>query len=263
MPVQTVRLGNGVQMPVLGLGVWQIPQRRTAQAVRWALEAGYRHVDTAAMYRNEEGVGTAVRDSGVPREEVFVTTKFFPRGGDPDRELAASLRRLGFDYVDLYLIHWPVGEPTRFWSTFERFADKGLARAVGVSNYGAAQLAELMRHADVPPAVNQVEFNPFVFRRRLLDACREAGVVVEAYSPLNLGHGLDDQRIAAVAEKHGRTPAQIVLRWALQRDTVVIPKSVNQDRIRSNAQVFDFALDDADLTALDALDRTGGTDRAT
>jgi diketogulonate reductase-like aldo/keto reductase len=262
MPVQTVPLSNDVEIPVLGLGVWQIPQRETAQAVRWALEAGYRHVDTAAMYRNEEGVGDAVRRSGLPRDEVFITTKFFPRSDDPDRELAASLRRLGLDYVDLYLVHWPVGGPTRFWSRFERFAEKGLARAVGVSNYSAGQLGELMRHAEVPPTVNQVELNPFVYRRRLLEACRDAGVVVEAYSPLMRGRDLDDRRIVAVAEKHGRTPPQVVLRWALQRDTVVIPKSRNRDRIRSNAQIFDFTLDDADLATLNALDRTGGTDRA-
>jgi diketogulonate reductase-like aldo/keto reductase len=262
MPVQTMKLTNGVEIPVLGLGVWQIPRRETAQAVRWALEAGYRHVDTATIYRNEEGVGEGIRASGVPREEVFVTTKFFPRSDDPDHELTASLRRLGLDYVDLYLIHWPAGEPTRFWTRFERFAEKGLARSVGVSNYGARQLAELIQHAEQPPAVNQVELNPFVYRRRLLAACRDAGVVVEAYSPLMRGRDLDDRQIVRIAEKHGWTPAQVVLRWAVQRGTVVIPKSRNRDRIRSNAQIFDFALDDQDLAALDALDRTGGTDRA-
>jgi diketogulonate reductase-like aldo/keto reductase len=262
MPAQTVRLSNDVEIPVLGLGVWQIPQRDTAQAVQWALEAGYRHVDTAAMYRNEEGVGDGIRRSGVPREAVFVTTKFFPRSDDPDRELAASLRRLGFDYVDLYLVHWPVGEPSRLWSRFERFAEKGLARAIGVSNYSAGQLADVMRHAEVPPMVNQIELNPFVYRRRLLEACRDAGVVVEAYSPLMRGRDLDDRRIVAVARKHGRTPAQVVLRWAVQHGTVVIPKSRNRERIRSNAQIFDFTLDADDMAALDALDRTGGTDRA-
>jgi diketogulonate reductase-like aldo/keto reductase len=262
MPAQTVRLSNDVEIPVLGLGVWQIPQRDAAQAVQWALEAGYRHVDTAAMYRNEEGVGDGIRRSGVPREAVFVTTKFFPRSDDPDRELAASLRRLGFDYVDLYLVHWPVGEPSRLWSRFERFAEKGLARAIGVSNYSAGQLADVMRHAEVPPMVNQIELNPFVYRRRLLEACRDAGVVVEAYSPLMRGRDLDDRRIVAVARKHGRTPAQVVLRWAVQHGTVVIPKSRNRERIRSNAQIFDFTLDADDMAALDALDRTGGTDRA-
>jgi 2,5-diketo-D-gluconate reductase A len=197
----------------------------------------------------------------VPRDEVFVTTKFMPRS-DPDRELAASLRRLGLDYVDLYLIHWPAAEPTRFWARFEDFAARGLARAIGVSNYGAAQVRELVAHASVPPAVNQIEFNPFTYRRRLLEACQQAQIAVEAYSPLMQGHGLGDRRIAAVAGKHERSPAQVLLRWALQRGTVVIPKSANHDRIRSNAQVFDFTLDADDLAALDALDRTGGTDGA-
>lgn len=260
---ETVQLANGVQMPLLGLGVWQVPPRRTAEVVELALAAGYRHIDTATMYRNEEGVGAGVRASGLPREEVFVTTKFMPRGdGGPDQELAASLGRLGLDYVDLYLIHWPAGEPTRFWDRFTDFAARGLARAVGVSNYGAAEVRELVAQADLPPQVNQVEFNPFAYRRRLLAACQEAHVVVQAYSPLMQGHGLGDRRIAAVADKHGRSPAQVVLRWALQRGTVVLPKSARPERIRANAQVFDFTLDDADLAALDALDRTGGTDRA-
>jgi 2,5-diketo-D-gluconate reductase A len=259
---QTVRLANGVELPVLGLGVWQIPARATARAVQDALEAGYRHIDTATLYRNEEGVGAGVRASGLPREEVFVTTKFMPRSSDPDRELTASLRRLGFDYVDLYLIHWPAGEPTRFWARFEGFAERGLARAIGVSNYDATQLRELVAQAGLPPLVNQVEFNPFCYRRRLVEACRQADLVVEAYSPLMQGHGLDDRRIATVAAKHGRTPAQVVLRWAVQRDTVVIPKSVKPERIRANAQIFDFTLDGTDLAELDALDRTDGTDRA-
>jgi diketogulonate reductase-like aldo/keto reductase len=256
---RTVRLRTGVEMPVLGLGVWQVAPRETARVVELALAAGYRHIDTATMYRNEEGVGAGLRASGLPREEVFVTTKFMPRS-DPDQELAASLDRLGLDYVDLYLIHWPAGEPTRFWDRFEDFAARGLARAVGVSNYGAAEIRQLLAQASVPPAVNQIEFNPFTYRRRLLDACRQEQIVVEAYSPLMQGHGLGDRRIAAVADKHGRTPAQVLLRWALQHGTVVIPKSSRPDRIRANAQVFDFTLDEDDLAALDALDRTGGTD---
>jgi 2,5-diketo-D-gluconate reductase A len=261
MTAPTVQLADGVQMPVLGLGVWQVSPRATEQVVGWALEAGYRHIDTATMYRNEEGVGAGVRASGLPREEIFVTTKFMPRS-DPDRELAASLKRLGLDYVDLYLIHWPAGEPTRFWARFEEFAARGLARAVGVSNYGAAEIRELVAQASIPPAANQIEFNPFAYRRRLLEACQQAGVVVQAYSPLMQGHGLGDRRIAAVAGKHERTPAQVLLRWAVQRGTVVIPKSANPDRIRTNAQIFDFTLDGEDLAALDALDRTGGTDSA-
>jgi diketogulonate reductase-like aldo/keto reductase len=262
MATDVARLANGVEMPLLGLGVWRIPPRATARAVRWAFEAGYRHVDTATMYRNEEGVGEAVRTSGLPREEVFLTTKFLPESSEPERELATSLHRLGVDYVDLYLIHWPSGAPTRYWAQFEALAERGLARAVGVSNYGASAVRELVEHAGIPPAVNQVEFNPFTYRRKLLDACRGAGVLVEAYSPLMRGRDLSHRTILAVAGKHGRTPAQVVLRWALQRGTAVIPKSGDRSRMRSNAQVFDFTLDEDDLAALDALDRTGGTDSA-
>jgi diketogulonate reductase-like aldo/keto reductase len=259
---QSFGLGSGVRIPVLGLGLWQIPPRQTELAVRWALEAGYRHFDTAALYRNEAEVGAAVRASGLPREEVFVTTKFLPRSSDPEQGISASLRALGFDYVDLYLIHWPTGEPTRFWDRFERFVADGRARSIGVSNYDAGQLRALIRAASVPPAVNQVEFNPFQYRRRLLEACRAEGVVLEAYSPLTRGRELNNPVIVRIAEQYSRTPAQVVLRWALQHGTVVIPKSANRDRIRSNAQIFDFEVAEADMAALNALDRTGGTDRA-
>jgi diketogulonate reductase-like aldo/keto reductase len=252
-------LTNGVRMPMLGLGVWQLRSGRdTEQAVRWALEAGYRHVDTATLYRNEESVGKAVRASGVPREEVFVATKFHPRDPDPERALEGSLRLLGLDHVDLYLWHWPSGSPTRHWPAFERIAGRGLARAVGVSNFSVDQLAAL-RGAGVPPAVDQVEFSPFQFRRALLEACEATGVVLEAYSPLTRGHDLRDPVVAAVAADHSRTPAQVLLRWAVQRGVPVIPKSGNRDRIAENAQIFDFTLSEQDMAALDALDRTGGT----
>ncbi|HEY6744993.1 MAG TPA: aldo/keto reductase [Mycobacteriales bacterium] len=252
-------LNNGVQMPLLGLGVWQIPNGpRTEQAVRWALEAGYRHIDTAALYRNEESVGKAVRDGGVPREELFVATKFQPRDPDPERSIEHSLRLLGLDHVDLYLWHWPSGSATKHWPAFERIAQRGLARAVGVSNFSAAQV-EALAGADVPPAVNQVEFSPFQFRRKLWEACEEHGVVLEAYSPLTRGNDLGDDVIAGVARRAGRTPAQVLLRWAVQRGIPVIPKSANQGRITENAQIFDFALSEEDMVELDRLDRTGGT----
>jgi len=252
-------LGNGVTMPLLGLGVWQIPDGRPAeQAVRWALEAGYRHIDTATLYRNERAVGRAVRDSGVPRDELFVATKFHPRDPDPERAAEASLRLLGLDYVDLYLWHWPSGSATRHWAAFERVARRGLARAVGVSNFSAEQLARLAG-ADVPPTVDQVEFSPFQFRAALLAACEASGVVLEAYSPLTRGHDLGSPVIGRIAQRHGRTPAQVLLRWAVQRAIPVIPKSANRDRIVENAQIFDFALSAADIAALDGLDRTGGT----
>jgi 2,5-diketo-D-gluconate reductase A len=252
-------LRNGVPMPLLGLGVWQLRRgRETEQAVRWALDTGYRHVDTARLYRNEESVGKAVRDSGLPREEIFVATKFHPRDRDPEREVEESLRLLGLDFVDLYLWHWPSGSPTRHWPAFERIARRGLARAVGVSNFSVDQLAAL-RGADVPPAVDQVEFSPFQFRRALLRACEASGVVLEAYSPLTRGHDLRNRTVAAIAEQHHRTPAQVLLRWAVQRGVPVIPKSGNKDRIAENARIFDFTLSEQAMAELDRLDRTGGT----
>ena len=259
-----VRLASGVEMPVLGLGVWQMAQgRETEQAIEWAFEAGYRHIDTATMYRNEESVGAAIRRSGLPREEVFVTTKLMPRGLAAARELERSLGRLGLDQVDLYLIHWPLPTGnTRLWHALESLRDRGLAREIGVSNFGRRRLASLLPRAAHRPAVNQVQLNPFRYRRGLLDYCREQGIAFEAYSPLARGEGLDEPAIAAVAERLDRTPAQVVLRWAVQHGALVIPKSSNRERIRENAQIFDFELGEDDLRALDALDRTGGTDRA-
>jgi diketogulonate reductase-like aldo/keto reductase len=256
-------LPSGAQMPVLGLGVWQLEEgAETEQAVAWALEAGYRHVDTAAMYRNERSVGNAIRSSGVPREQVFVTTKLMPARPDVDRALGQSLERLGFDYVDLYLIHWPLpGLFQRQWRGLERLREQGLARDIGVSNFGTRELGVLASRGLQVPAVNQVQFSPFRYRRGLLDYCEEHGIVFEAYSPLEQGR-VGDARVAAVAERVGRTPAQVMLRWAIQHGAVVIPKSSRQERIRANAQVFDFELDDEAMAALDALDTTGGTTRA-
>jgi diketogulonate reductase-like aldo/keto reductase len=264
MELPTVPLASGAGMPVLGLGVWQMAAgSETEQAVEWALEAGYRHVDTAAMYRNEESVGAALRRSGLPREEVFVTTKLAPPHTDASRQLAKSLERLGLEYVDLYLIHWPLPfGNTRVWHELEALGEQGLARDVGVSNFGAERLEKLLGRAHRPPAVNQVQFSPFQFRRRLLDYCREHGIVFEAYSPLARGHGVRDATVAAVADRLGRTPAQVLLRWAIQHGAVVIPKSSRKDRIVSNAQVFDFELGDEDMQLLDALDRTGETSKA-
>jgi diketogulonate reductase-like aldo/keto reductase len=251
-------------MPVLGLGVWQMAAgRETEQAVEWALEAGYRHVDTASMYRNEQSVGAALKRSGLSRENVFVTTKLLPGPPNAARELDKSLSRLGLDYVDLYLIHWPLPLGNlRMWRQLESLQDRGLARAIGVSNFGRDRLAKLLRSAGRRPAVNQVQFSPYQYRRRLLDYCLEQGVVFEAYSPLARGRGLSDPTIISIAERLDRTPAQVMLRWAIQHQTIVIPKSSRQEPIRSNAQVFDFELADADMQALDALDRTNGAARA-
>ena len=249
---------------MLGLGVWQMAAgTETEQAVEWALEAGYRHVDTATMYRNEQSVGAALRRSGLPREELFVTTKLMPGRGSAERELGKSLRRLGFDYVDLYLIHWPLPLVSgRLWRQLESLQERGLARAIGVSNFGRDRLARLVAASAQIPAVNQVQFSPFQYRRRLLDHCLEQGITFEAYSPLARGRGLHDATIVAVAERTGRTPAQVMLRWAIQHQAAVIPKSSRREHIRANAQLFDFELSDADMQALDALDRTGGSAQA-
>ncbi|HWT26090.1 MAG TPA: aldo/keto reductase [Solirubrobacteraceae bacterium] len=256
-------LVDGNEIPLLGLGVWQVPEGRECEdAVRWALEAGYRHIDTAQAYGNERSVGRAIRDSGVPRDEVFVTTKFLPNRRDPAAEAERSLERLGVEYVDLYIIHWPEGGPTWAWDGMQRARERGYARSIGVSNFSAAELDALLAVADTPPAINQVLFSPFAYRRALLDACESRGVVLEAYSPLGTGRHLGDRTVAEIAARHGRTPAQVLIRWCLERDLVVLPKSTNRTRIEGNAQVFDFTLSDADVAELDALDRTGQTDRA-
>jgi diketogulonate reductase-like aldo/keto reductase len=263
-------LADGNQMPMLGLGVWQVPNGATCvNAVRWALELGYRQIDTAQLYGNEEDVGRALRDSGVPRQEVFLTTKFYPgsrrypwRRNDPVAAAELSLRRLGVDQVDLYLVHWPRGGPTWAWPRMERARELGLARSIGVSNFNTSELAGVVRAGTIPPAVNQIQFSPLEYRRALLDACRQRNVVVEAYSPLGTGRHLSNETINRIAQRTGRTPAQVLLRWCLQHDLPVIPKSTHRERIAENAQIFDFALSDDDMAELDVLDQTNGTGNA-
>ena len=256
-------LGDGNEIPLLGLGVWQVPNGpECVDAVRWALELGYRHIDTAQAYGNEESVGQALRESGVDREGVFLTTKFYPGGEDPAAEIEGSLRRLGVDQVDLYIIHWPAGGPTWAWPGMERARELGHARSIGVSNFSAGEIDAVLAGASVTPAVNQVQFSPFKFRRGLLEHCEAHGIALEAYSPLGTGRHLREERVRELAQRVGRTPAQVLLRWALQLGLPVIPKSTHRERIEENAQVFDFALSDEDMAALAALDGTGGTDRA-
>ena len=256
-------LADGNELPMLGLGVWQVPNsRECVDAVRWALELGYRHIDTAQAYGNEESVGEALRDSGVPREDVFITTKFYPGHKDPAAEAEKSVRRLGIDQVDLYIIHWPQGGPTWAWPGMERAHELGYARSIGVSNFDVGELEEVCGVADVPPVVDQVKFSPFEYRRALLDACREREIALEAYSPLGTGRHIDHETVKRIAEGVGRTPAQVLVRWALQHEVPVIPKSTHRERIEENAQIFDFTLSEQDMTELDALDTTGGTGRA-
>jgi diketogulonate reductase-like aldo/keto reductase len=260
---RTRPLSDGNAIPLLGLGVWQVPEGpETENAVRWALDLGYRHIDTAQAYGNEESVGRAIRASGIFREEIFITTKFRPRDSDPAARAEDSLRRLGVDQLDLYIVHWPVGGPTWAWPGMERARERGYARSIGVSNFSIKDLDEVLEVAEAPPVLNQVQFSAIKYRRKLLDACEERNVVLEAYSPLGTGKYLSDRRIVEVAERVGRTPAQVLLRWCLERNVPVIPKSTHRERIEENAAIFDFQLSDEDMSALDALDETRGTGRA-
>jgi diketogulonate reductase-like aldo/keto reductase len=266
----TIPLRDGRAIPQLGLGVFQIPSGEgTRSAVAAALAAGYRHVDTAAMYRNEADVGAAIRASGLPPDSVWVTTKLWnsDQGAKTARPaFEASLDRLGLDAVDLYLLHWPHARSLESWQVLEQLHAEGLARSIGVSNFMVRHLDELLARASVPPVVNQIELTPFLHRSRedTLRRCAEEGIAVEAYSPLTKGRRLGDPTVEQVAAEAGRTAAQVLIRWSLQKGFIVIPKSSNAGRIAENAAVFDFVLDDPQMAMLDALDEdlTTGWDPA-
>jgi diketogulonate reductase-like aldo/keto reductase len=252
----TLSLNTGATIPQIGLGVWQTPRGEgTRQAVTAALELGYRHVDTARIYGNEADVGAGVRASGVPRRDLFVTTKLWndDQGYDSAlRAFDASLARLGLDYVDLYLLHWPVaGKRLESWRALERLHADQRARAIGVSNFMPQHLEELLAHAKIVPAVDQIEVSPFLQQRETRALCSRHGIVVEAYSPLTHGLRLDHPAVAAAAARAGRSPAQVLLRWAIQHDLVPLPKSTSENRIRENAAVFDFVLDADAMAGLD------------
>jgi diketogulonate reductase-like aldo/keto reductase len=259
----TLTLWDGTVMPLLGLGVWQIPDgRECVRAVRWALELGYRHIDTAQAYGNESSVGKALRESGLAREEVFITTKFQPTRRDPLVELAHSIELLGVDYVDLYLIHWPARDATWAWPMMELTRGRSYTRAIGVSNFSVSELRQVVAGASSPPAVNQVQFNPFAYREALLTECEHLDIALEAYSPLGTGRHLSDPTVSSIADRLGRTPAQVLLRWCIQRAVPVLAKSTRFDRLEENAGVFDFALTAADMARLDGLDRSGRSGEA-
>ena len=260
---QTRTLSDGTEMPLLGLGVWQVDDGADCEtSVRWALEAGYRHIDTAQAYGNEASVGRALADSGVPREDVFITTKFFPGREDPAVEAENSLRRLGIDQIDLYLVHWPQGGPTWAWPGMQKALERGHARSIGVSNFSIEEVDEVLALGGARPVMNQVQFSAFEHRAGLLAGCAERGLGITAYSSLGTGRHLDDPTVAEVAERVGRTPAQVLLRYCLEKGTFVIPKSTHRERIEENAALFDFSLSESDVTALDGLDTTGETDQA-
>ncbi|MFH8755699.1 aldo/keto reductase [Streptomyces atroolivaceus] len=259
--VPTVTLNNGVKIPQLGFGVFQVPDDETTTAVTDALEAGYRSIDTAAVYGNEAGVGRALAESGLAREEFFVTTKLWNADQGYDSTLAAfdaSLAKLGLDHVDLYLIHWPTPARELYvdtWRALEKLLADGRIRAAGVSNFQPAHLRRLREESSLVPAVNQIELHPGLQQSELRAVHAESGIATEAWSPLAQGALLDDEVIVSLAGRHGKTPAQVVLRWHLQLGNVVIPKSVTPARIRQNIDVFDFELSDTDMDAIAGLDR--------
>jgi 2,5-diketo-D-gluconate reductase A len=266
-----VTLHDGVEIPQLGFGVFQVPPEDTQSVVEEALAAGYRHIDTAGAYRNEKGVGAAVAASGIPREEIFVTTKLWNEQQGFDSTLEAfgkSLGRLGMDRVDLYLIHWPAPTQDRFvetWKAFEQIHEEGRSRTIGVSNFRAEDLKRLGRETGTVPTVNQVELHPRFHQTELRAFHAERGIATEAWSPLGQGHLLGEAPIVEIAERHGRAPAQAILRWHLQLGNVVIPKSVTPERIRENIELFDFELSDEEMASIGTVD-TGkrfGPDPAT
>ncbi len=255
----TIKLSNGVEIPVLGLGTFRSEKGvETQKAVAWALEAGYRHIDTAAMYGNEEDVGLAVAQSGVRREDVFITTKLRNDDQGYESTLKAceeSLRTLKLDYIDLYLVHWPVtGLRGKTWEAFIKLYEQGKCRAIGVSNYTIRHLNELLASTPLVPMVNQIEIHPFLYRKDLIDFCMTRNIAVEAYSPLSKARRMDDPRIVSVAGKYQRSGAQVLIRWSLQHGWISLPKSVRRERIVENAGVFDFELDQADMLTLDSMD---------
>jgi len=255
-----VKLNNGIEMPVFGLGVYQmVSGKETREAVLYALEIGYRLIDTASMYGNEKDVGEAIRKSGIPREQIFVTTKLWNSDHGYDNALSAfekSLKRLGLSYIDLYLIHWPVEDKRIFtWKAFEKLLEQGKCRSIGVSNYMIQHLKELFENSKTPPAVNQVEFSPYLYLEDLLRFCNSHDIRLESYSPLTKRHKLKDPKLVKIASDYSKTPAQILIRWALQKEVIVIPKSSNKKRISENASVFDFAISEEDMKKLDSFNQ--------
>lgn len=256
--MELILLENGVKMPQLGLGVWQ-SGADTASAVKWALEAGYRHIDTAARYGNEEEVARGIRESGVPREDIFITTKLWTddvRKGRAKAALMESLKRLDTDYADLYLIHWPANGYQQAWKDLTEMYHEGWCRAIGVANFEKDHLESIKGISDMHPLVNQVESHPYFSNRDIIAYSKSQHIVPEAYSPLGRGKGiLEDETVVKIARKYGRTPAQVVLRWQVQNGIIVIPKSVHKERIEENMQIFDFKLRRKDMEAIDSLNR--------
>jgi diketogulonate reductase-like aldo/keto reductase len=255
-----VKLNSGAGMPAIGFGTWQIDsQDKASDAVKTAIAVGYRLIDTARIYSNEQGVGVGIKESGVPREEIFITTKLW--NGDQGYEsglkaFEKSLKTLDLEYLDLYLIHWPATDKrAESWKALQEIHSKGLAKAIGVSNYTVRHLKELLENSDVTPAVNQIEFHPFIYeeQKAVLEFCKEKGIIVEAYSPLARAQDMENTTLHAVAARHGKTIAQVMLRWAIQHGAVPIPKTASIDRMKKNLSIFDFELSNAEMNAINSL----------
>ena len=251
----TVALNNGIKMPLLGLGTWQSKAGKACEnAVTSALKTGYIHIDTAMIYHNEESVGKAVKTSGIPRQQLFITTKLWNDDfNDPRLALEKSLKKLQTEYVDLYLLHWPVKNRLDAWRVLEDLYDEGKCKAIGVSNFLVHHLEELLEVCNIVPVVNQVEFNPYLYQKELWDFCRKNNIQLEAYSPLTRGSKLNDVKLLALAKKYNKTTAQILIRWCLQKNIIVIPKSITPSRITENSNVFDFEIRNNDMKALDGF----------
>jgi diketogulonate reductase-like aldo/keto reductase len=253
----SVRLNNGVNMPVLGLGTWDLRGKQAHKAVRMALEIGYIHIDTATIYGNEREIGAAVKSSNIPREDIFITSKVWTSDQGYNNTLAAferSRELLDVEYIDLYLIHWPVtGLRSETWKALEKIYDIGRVRAIGVSNFTIRHLEEFKETLALTPTVNQVEFSPFLYQKELLDYCNSNNIALEAYCPLTRTKKFSDPTIMSISQKHNKTPAQILIRWELQHDIITIPKSGNKKHLIENADIFDFNLDESDMEQLDNL----------
>jgi len=253
----TQKLNNGIEIPRLGLGTWDLRGKGAYQAVLWSLDLGYRLIDTASLYGNESEIGEALKDTSIPREEIFLTTKVWNSDQGYKNTLSAfkkSLKRLKVEYVDLYLIHWPVsGLRNDTWKALEEIYKSEKTRAIGVSNFTIRHLKELLEISETIPMVNQIEFSPFLFQKELMDYCQSKKIVVEAYTPLTRGRKFDNKVVRALAQKLNKTPAQILIRWGLQHEIIEIPKSGNQQHLRDNADIFDFTLTREDISQLDEL----------
>lgn len=251
-----IALNNGTQMPLLGLGTWQSKSGSIAyNAVKYALEIGYRHIDTARFYNNEVSVGKAIRDSGIPREDIWLTTKLFPIDAwNAEKAFKTSFDKLNIGYIDLYLIHWPMpGMTIKNWLKMEKIFEAGQVKAIGVSNYSIRNLKDTLAIASVKPTVNQIKLSPFNYDPEMQSFCRENKLVLEAYSPLTRGKKLDDEKLTKIAGKYNKTTAQVLLRWALQKEIVVIPKSIHNNRIKENTALYDFEIASKDMALLDVF----------